>query len=98
MAYKLIVKTLAEKDIVEAIAWYAEQAEHLPKAFIKELDKGIEDLKANPKHYQRRYKQIRISFLQRFPYGIYYTIENDTVFVHAVLHSKRNPETGIQRV
>lgn len=97
MAYNLIVKTLAEKDITEAIEWLHQQSENLPKEFLNDIDISLEIIRENPEHFQKRYDHLRIAFTQKFMYGIYYTIEETTIFVHAVLHSKRNPETGIQR-
>ena len=38
MAYNLIVKTLAEKDITEAIEWLHQQSENLPKEFLNDID------------------------------------------------------------
>lgn len=98
MAYNLIVKSLAENDIRRIVEWYANQSEQLPSKFLLKLDSEFNSITKNPEHYQKRYNQIRIRFLSKFPYGIYYTIQQDTVFVHAVLHTKRNPLTGIKRV
>lgn len=98
MGHSLIVKSLAEKDIRGIVEWYADQSEQLPKKFLLKLDAGFDAIIKNPKHFQRRYNEIRIHFLNKFPYGIYYTIEQNTVFVHAVLHTSRNPLIGIKRV
>ncbi|NGF55886.1 type II toxin-antitoxin system RelE/ParE family toxin [Parapedobacter sp. SGR-10] len=98
MIYRLIVKSLAENDIREILEWYINQSEYLPKKFLLELDSGFDTITKNPEYFQKRYNQIRVLFLNKFPYGLYYTIEEDIVFVHAVLHNKRNPLTGIKRV
>lgn len=98
MAYNLIVKTLAEQDITQAVEWYIKQSEQLPWEFIETIDYSLETLRENPHHYQRRYGEVRIVFTRKFSYGIYYTVEENTVFVHAILHTKQNPETGIGRI
>jgi plasmid stabilization system protein ParE len=97
MEYKIIVKTLAEQDITEAVDWYYTRAAHLTGKFLEEIDNSILILKKNPEHYQKRYNEVRILFLEKFPFGIYYTIENNVVFIHAVIHTKRDPKTGIER-
>ncbi len=98
MAYNLILKSVAEQDISKAVEWYAKQAPHLPEEFITAIDYSLNSIKENPKHFQKRYGEVRIVFTERFPYGIYYTIEDDTVFVHAILHTKRNPNIGLERI
>ena len=92
MSHKLIVKRLAEHDITEAVAWYYTRAPHLAEQFIEEIDKAILVLEKNPEHYQKRYYEVRILFIESFPFGIYYTIENNTIYIQAVLHTKRNPK------
>ncbi len=98
MAYKLIIKTLAEQDLTQAAEWYAEQSPHLPEPLIRDFDITLSTLKDNPRIYQKRYGQVRIAFTQRFPYGIYFTIEEKTVYVHAILHAKQRPQTGLNRI
>lgn len=98
MAYDLIIKTLAEKDITQAVEWYAKQSKQLSLELLDSIEKCLESIKENPEHYQKRYIEIRVVFTQKFPYGIYYTVEGNIVFVHAILHTKRNPETGIERL
>ncbi len=66
--------------------------------FIEKIEKAIKALQKNPEHYQKRYNELRVQFADKFPYGIYYTIERDTIFIHAILHTKRDPHTGIERI
>lgn len=98
MAYKIVIKRLAERDIAEATEWYYTRGKHLAKKFIKKVEEAILLLKKNPEHYQKRYNEVRIMFMEIFPFGLYYTLESNTVFIHAVLHTKRDPRTGIERI
>ncbi|ANF51426.1 plasmid stabilization system protein [Chryseobacterium glaciei] len=92
MNYKLIIKPEAENDLDEAIEWYKEQNENLPEQLLNEVETGLNKIQKYPEHYQKRYKEIRITFTKKFPYGIYYTVENEIIFVHAILHNKQNPK------
>lgn len=98
MAYSLIIKTLAEHDVTQAVDWYNTQSEQLPREFIKAIDYSLNSIRETPDHYQKRYGEVRIIFTRKFPYGIYYTVEENTVFVHAILHTKQNPKTGTERI
>lgn len=98
MEYNLIVKPKAEKDIRVAIDWYKEQIEILSAKLLNEIDESLVKIEKNPEHYQKRYNEIRIVFTKKFPYGIYYAIEENTIYVHAVLHTKQNPKTAEKRI
>ncbi|WP_449401012.1 type II toxin-antitoxin system RelE/ParE family toxin [Chryseobacterium wanjuense] len=97
MVYKLIIKPEAENDLDQAIEWYKEQNKNLILQLLNEIEEGFNKVQNYPEHYQKRYKEIRIIFIKKFPYGIYYTIENDKIFVHAVLHNKQNPQNVSKR-
>lgn len=98
MEFNLIVKPEAQDDIKDSLDWYIEQGENLPAKFLERLDESLTKIQKNPKHYQKRYGEVRIVFLKKFPYGIYYTIEENNIFVHAVFHNKQNPKTAKSRV
>ncbi len=98
MNYKVVVKTPAERDISEVLEWYSEKSSHLPHKFLKNLHQTIKRIKRTPQGYQKRYAEIRLIFVSNFPYAVYYTLEEEIVYIHAVLHTKRNPKTGIDRV
>ncbi len=98
MVYDLIVKPDAENDLKEALNWYQRQNTNLSEKLLFNIDKGLEKIQRNPEHFQRKYKEIRIIFIKVFPYGIFYTIEENTIFVHAILHTKQNPAILDKRV
>lgn len=92
MAHKIIVKPGAELDILEALEWYdKEHKDQLIDDFLERLDDELDRISKNPEHFQKRYGDIKIVFMKRFPYGIHYTLENETIFIHAVMHMKRKP-------
>lgn len=91
MAHRLIIKPAAEIEIAEALEWYEESKEGLGLELLEQLDECLERIANNPEHFQKRYREIKIVFTKRFPYGIHYTFESDTVYVHAVMHMKQQP-------
>lgn len=92
MPYNLIIKPLAEQEIKEALQWYEDQNKTLSHRLYKEIEDKFEKLKKTPEHYQKRYKEIRILFLNIFPYGFYYTIDKTIVNIHAFLRTKQDPQ------
>ncbi|MEX0997067.1 MAG: type II toxin-antitoxin system RelE/ParE family toxin [Flavobacteriaceae bacterium] len=98
MEFKLVIKPLAEEDIIEAADWFEEKNPSLSLDFILKISETLLLIRKSPNHFQKRYQNVRVVFTSKFPFGIYYTVEKNTVFVHAVLHTKRNPQSGIERL
>ena len=98
MDYSLIIKPEAEKDIDQAVEWYQDQDKNLISQLLNEFENGFNKILDNPKHFQKRYHEIRIIFTKKFPYGIYYTLEEGKIYVHAVLHNKQNPKNISKRL
>jgi len=92
MSYSLVIKPLAEKDIAETYKWYNQEQEGLGDTFLDQLERSLEFIKKTPAQYQIRFKDVRMVKVNRFPICIHYTIEENTVFVHAALSTSRDPQ------
>lgn len=97
MAYKLVIKPLAELDIAESYQWYDEKLEGLGDDFLNELERSLELIKTNPHQYQVRYKATRMAKLRRFPVCLHYLIGEEAIFVQAVLSTYRSPRMWKER-
>jgi plasmid stabilization system protein ParE len=91
MAHKVIVKPEAQSDIESAISWYENALSGLGLDFVDALDACFNFISDNPYLFQKRYRDVMIVFIKRFPYGVHYTLEGQVVYIHAVLHTKRRP-------
>jgi plasmid stabilization system protein ParE len=94
MSYSIKLLPIAYKDLQEAKQWYNEKRENLGEEFKKAVIAEIDYIKAYPEHYQQKYKELRQSLVTRFPYAIFYLIEesNKRIIIFGVLHTSRNPE------
>lgn len=92
MAYKIIVSPRAQKEIENAIDYYALYSMDAPKNFIAVLKEAYASLETNP-FFRVRYKNVRTLKIRRFPHSLYFTINEDknTVRVLSCFHDKRNP-------
>lgn len=97
MNYELIIKPLAQIDIEESALWYEHRSVGLGLVFLQEIEEKIFTIKQNPNLFEIKYKQIHQAFLYRFPFSIHYIIDEEIIFVLAILHTNRNPEIMIQR-
>ena len=50
------------------------------------------------KAFQKKYKDIKIRFISRFPYGIHYTYNDNKIIVIAVFHTSRSPKNWSKRL
>jgi len=96
--YSLIINAFAETDLEVALNWYASRKEGLDQDFIDEIDKAIQRIRDNPRQFAVVKKQIRMSIVKRFPYGIYFYISDDIINVFAVFHFSRNPKVLQKRL
>jgi toxin ParE1/3/4 len=92
MDYKITVSPRAQKEIENAIDYYALYSVNAPANFIKSLKMAYNTLEINP-FFNVQYKNIRSLKLKRFPYSLYFTINEDQniIRVIACFHNKRNP-------
>src|ERR1700744_2315261 len=89
--YQLLISDESRLDILDAFSWYEDQRPGLGKDFELCLEAGLNKIKQYPLLFQKRYKNLHIYFIERFPYGIHYLIEGDTIKVFGVFHTSRNP-------
>jgi hypothetical protein len=61
-----------------------------------ELDAKVEYLKRDAQTIQIRYDDIRICFLNRFPYGIHFQLKSKNVLIVGIYAMKENPKKWIK--
>lgn len=92
MKYKIITRPEAENDLKEAFLWYEDKRKGLGYEFLLHIDAGVRFIQRNPVIYKSTYKDTLKYLVKRFPYKIIYLIEKNTIFILAIIHTKRNPE------
>lgn len=82
----------ARRDIRDAMEHYEAQRDELGAEFWDEVSKTLNHLGAFPEPGRALSAQIRRSRVDRFPYGVIYSVEQDEIVVIAVAHDRRAPE------
>jgi plasmid stabilization system protein ParE len=85
-------------DIEAVVLWYEEKRLGISYDFELCLESGIEEIIRNPEAFQKRYKQVKIRFISRFPYGIHYLFVENQRTVIGVFHSSRSPKNWSKRL
>ncbi|MCO5950772.1 MULTISPECIES: type II toxin-antitoxin system RelE/ParE family toxin [Mucilaginibacter] len=96
--YDLLISDESRLDILDAFSWYESRREGLGRDFELCLEAGFNQIQRNPLLYQKRYKNLRIHFIDRFPYGIHFLIDEKNVKVFGVFHTSRNPQNWTARL
>jgi plasmid stabilization system protein ParE len=88
----------AERDIEEAAFWYEQQRQGLGVEFVLDLDSVLERVETAPLQFPEIEPRVRRALLRRFPYAIYFVLDEQSIGVFAVLHQSRVPETWKARL
>lgn len=87
----IVITESASDDIAGGYLFYEEQFRGLGDYFETSIFADLRSLViyagVHEIHFDTYYRMIA----NRFPYAIYYTVENDTIRVHAVADTRRNP-------
>lgn len=100
MSYKIKLLPIVHTDLRKAKKWYHDKNPTLAIEFKIEVNKEIDYIGEYPEHYQLKYKALRQSLVTRFPYAIFYLVEQEKkrIIVFGVLHTSRNPEIVRKRI
>jgi len=81
----------AVEDLHSGRLFYEKQGLGLGEYFFNSLFSDIDSLALHAGIHQRVFGYHRL-LSKRFPYAVYYTVENDTAVVWRVLDLRRNPD------
>ncbi len=87
----------AQDDIFRGVLFYESQQYGIGEYFLDGISTDIESL-----HLYAGIHSVKFGFhalySKRFPYTIYYKIEDDTIWVYAVLDERQRPDTIKERL
>ncbi len=98
MNYPVIIRPEAEVDLAETFSWYEDKRQGLGFDFLLQVEAGLKVLERTPVIHPKGYRGTRKHFIRRFPYKIIYLVEQETVIIIAVLHTRRAPELVKKRL
>ena len=71
--------------------WYEEQLSGLGHQFLDEAVVTFSSIAEAPLMYPVVHRNTRRTLIHRFPFGVYYQIEDTAIVVLAVMHGSRHP-------
>ncbi|RLB89340.1 MAG: type II toxin-antitoxin system RelE/ParE family toxin [Deltaproteobacteria bacterium] len=88
---KLRYTRRAKDDVESAFAWYEKQRRGLGFEFLDCVEIAVKSILENPEIYRIYYSLFRGSVIRRFPFSVFYTIEDKEIVVHSVFDSRQDP-------
>ncbi|MFZ2631274.1 MAG: type II toxin-antitoxin system RelE/ParE family toxin [Desulfosalsimonadaceae bacterium] len=83
-------RALADLEI--AFQWYETQRRRLGFEFLDCVEASIETIQQMPELYARHHENFRRALVRRFPFSVFYTIEDKEIVVHAIFDNRQDPE------
>ena len=75
-----------------AAAWYETRRANLGFEFLAEVDAVFDRILENPVQSRRYEASVRIAYVRRFPFGVFYEDTHDSVFVISVMRLSRRED------
>lgn len=91
MNYVVRLREEADRDLASAAAWYEQQRKGLGHEFLNEALASFERIGEEPLTHPVVHRNARRALMTRFPFGIYFRVEQAQIVVLAVVHGSRHP-------
>ena len=89
---KLRYTDRAKDDLELAFAWYERQRRGLGFEFLDCVEIAVKSILENPEIYRIHYSIFKGCVIRRFPFLVFYTVEDSEIVVHSVFDNRQDPE------
>ena len=93
MDFRVQITLVTKTNQKQAVAYYKEKASlKVAQNFLKDYEKTLYKIKQNP-YFQIYYKNFRGLPLKKFPYIVFYTIDENlnVITIKGIFHTSQNP-------
>lgn len=97
MTVEVRLRPEAEQDLLEAALWYETNEPGLGGQFLDQVQATLRAIAEQPGAYAALHNSVRRALVRRFPFGVFYQIDNGGVVVIAILHGSRHPRSWTRR-
>ncbi|MGH8613689.1 MAG: type II toxin-antitoxin system RelE/ParE family toxin [Gammaproteobacteria bacterium] len=91
MTVEVRLRPEAEQDLSDAALWYERQRTGLGKQFLDEVVAIFATIAETPAMYPTVHRNTRRAVVHRFPFSVYYRVEDTEVVIVAAMHGSRDP-------
>jgi len=94
----VIFTQAARAELLDAQDWYEAEIPGLGRRFRAEIDNTAQRIADNPRQFPVLFKNLRRARVKKFPYALFFSIEDDALIVVACFHCSRDPRHWQKRV
>jgi hypothetical protein len=84
--------------LIDAQDWYEGEASGMGRRFRQAVNDLTERMSANPRQFPVVFRNVHRALLRRFPYSLFFTVEDSTLLVIDCFHASRDPLQWQQRI
>lgn len=82
----------AKDDLELAFVWYERQRRGLGFEFLDCVEYAVKSILDDPEMYRLYFSVFRGCVVRRFPFSVFYTVENNEIVVHSIFDNRQDPE------
>jgi plasmid stabilization system protein ParE len=98
LSFSIIIRPLAEQDLLEAQLWYEDKNAGLGEQFRSRVEDVLKILAEMPLIFPIAHRQVRRVAVRKLPYILYYTVRQQRVLVLGCFHARRDPRVILRRI
>lgn len=87
----------ADAELQAARAWYDDIRPELGERFAREIEATVEAIAEHPLQFPVVHRGRRRAGVWRFPYGVFFEIQEHRILIIACFHGRRNPKRWQKR-
>ncbi len=88
---KISYTNRAREELETAFLWYEDQQAQLGRGFLDCVELVLMEIREMPKRFPVLHGSFHRALLSRFPFAVFYTIEEREIIIHAVFDTRQNP-------
>jgi hypothetical protein len=89
---------LAGKELLDTRDYYDDLVYRLGEKFVIEVERCLNIIRTNPLAYPVIKQNVRKAVVIKFPFSILYRVNDDVIYILAIMHQKRNPKYWVERI
>jgi len=89
--YRILSDVASDADIEAGFEWYESEQTGLGLEFLDEIRAAYARILDGPFKYEELRSGIRRALTRRFPYAVYFSVDDDLIVIIAVLDTARDP-------
>jgi len=92
MNCRIFLRPEAEQDLYDAASWYETHRSELGHRFLDEALAAFASIAESPLQYPELRRGIRRKLLKRFPFAVFFRVNEGVIVIIAVMHGSRDPK------